>query len=90
MNYKKTVVLKYDEIQDIAPKIVAKVQGRLSEKIIEIAERNNIPVYKDDTLIDILSKLDVGMVIPEELYKVIAELFAFLYKIKNKLRENNE
>ncbi len=86
----KTVVLKYEEQNDIAPKIVAKGKGSIGKKILEIAEKNNIPVYKDDTLVDILDRMDVGTVIPEELYLVIAELFAFLYKVKRGLNERYE
>ncbi len=89
MNEKKLKVaaLKYEKYKDNAPKLVAKGQGRIAEKIIEIAREHNIPIKEDPDLIELLYKLDIYDEIPEELYKVVAEIFAYIYKISGKMKE---
>jgi flagellar biosynthesis protein len=82
---KKAVALKYKINEDSAPRVVAKGQGLIAEKIIQIAHKNNIPIKKDKDLLEILSKVDVMQEIPFELYKVVAEILVYVYKINNKL-----
>lgn len=86
-NKQEAVALHYDKDTDNAPKIVAKGKGVLAEKIIELAKKNNIPLYEDADLIEILSKLDLGQEIPPELYKLIAEVLVFIYKSNNKAKK---
>jgi flagellar biosynthesis protein len=81
---KTAVALKYEKEKDIAPKILAKGKGVIAEKIIEIAKEHKIPVYFDENLSEILSRLDLGDLIPVELYKVIAEILAWVYKLQGK------
>ncbi len=84
LNKKAAVAINYNKEKDIAPKIIAKGKGVLADKIIEIAKKNNIPLYEDPDLIEILSKLDLGQEIPPELYKIIAEVLIYIYKSNNK------
>ena len=86
-NRQAAVALHYDKDADIAPKIVAKGKGILAEKILELAKKNNIPIYEDPDLIEILSKLDLGQEIPPELYKLIAEVLVYIYKSNNKAKQ---
>lgn len=87
-SYKKTaVVINYNKEKDTAPKIIAKGKGILAEKIIEIAKQNNIPIYEDPDLIEVLSKLDLGQEIPPQLYKLIAEVLIYVYKSNNKINK---
>lgn len=81
----KAVALRYEKLKDRAPKVVAKGGGFIAEKIIEIARQNNIPIKEDPDLIELLYKLDIYDEIPEELYKVVAEVFAYIYKISGKM-----
>ncbi len=76
---RKAVALGYDPERDRAPRVLAKGTGRLAERIIAIAKRYNVPIYEDSTLIDILVRLDYYEEIPEELYKMIAEILIFVY-----------
>lgn len=78
---KKAVALKYDQQKDEAPIVAAKGSGRIAEEIIQLAEEHKIPVQKDEALLELLSEVDVNEKIPEELYKVVAELFAFIYRL---------
>ena len=81
---KKAAALKYDINQDNAPKIIAKGSGRLAEKIIKKAEAENIPLEKNQDIIDILLKLNIGQEIPPKLYQVIAEILSFIYQMEEK------
>jgi len=78
---KKAVALKYDMKKDTAPKIVASGKGLLAEKILELARKENIPIYKDPHLVETLIQLDLNVEIPPELYKAVAEILAFIYTV---------
>jgi len=84
---KKAVALRYDQDQDEAPKVIAKGEGNIAKSIVEIASSNQIPIQKDESLVELLSQVELNEKIPEELYGVVAELFAFIYRLdqeKNK------
>ncbi|MCS7203614.1 MAG: EscU/YscU/HrcU family type III secretion system export apparatus switch protein [Thermodesulfovibrio sp.] len=81
---KRAVALRYDEERDSAPRVVAKGRGWIAEKIIEIARQHGVPIREDKILIETLSKLDLYEEIPVELYKAVAEILAFIYKIKGR------
>ena len=83
------VALEYDP-NDQAPKVVASGKGKVAEQIIEKAKESKVPVHKDDKLASTLSKLEIGMVIPPELYEVVAEILVFvdaMDKIKEKMKK---
>jgi flagellar biosynthesis protein len=75
------VSLQYNQGGDRAPKVTAKGQGWLADKIIAMAQKQNIPIKKDKDLMELLEKIDVGQEIPEELYKIVAELLAWVYDL---------
>ena len=75
------VSLQYNQSGDRAPKVTAKGQGWVAEKIIAMAQEQNIPIKKDKDLMELLEKIDVGQEIPEELYKIVAELLAWVYDL---------
>jgi flagellar biosynthesis protein len=81
---KKAVALKYQMFEDNAPYIVAKGHGIIAEKIIELAKQNNIPIQEDADLITVLSKIEIMQEIPMELYKVVAEILAYVYRLNKK------
>lgn len=76
---KKAVALKYDNDQ-IAPMIVASGMGHMAEQIVEIASDNNVPVYEDTSLATVLSRLELGAEVPEELYKAIVDIYVYFLK----------
>ncbi|HHV17449.1 MAG TPA: FhlB domain-containing protein [Thermoanaerobacterales bacterium] len=78
---KKAVALKYNSAEDAAPKITASGKGLLAEKILELARKENIAIYKDAPLVEALIQLDVGLEIPPELYGAVAEILAFIYAV---------
>ena len=86
----KAVALKYDILKDSAPKIIAKGKGETASNIIKIAKENNIPIKKDEDLVELLSQINIDKEIPDSMYKAVAEIFSFIYELsnnKNKLDE---
>ena len=74
---KQAVALKYPE-NAYAPFITAKGRGELAEKIIKEAKKNNIKIEENGMLVDILSMQEVGECVPEETWKILAEIFSFI------------
>ena len=78
---RKAVALKYEAERDLAPKVIAKGRGHVAEHILETAQKNSVPVYQDKTLVNMLMALEIDREIPPELYKAIAEVMAYVYKM---------
>lgn len=88
----QAVALEYDPT-DNAPKVIAMGRGALADRIIEKAKDADIPVHRDDKLADTLSKLEIGDMIPPELYNAVAEILVFvdsMDKIKAKVNAYHE
>ena len=74
---KKAVALRYDETRESSPVIVASGMGYLAEKIVETAGENGVPIYEDDSLATMLTQLELGSRIPEELYKAVVDIYLY-------------
>ncbi len=81
----KAVALKYDGKKDKAPRVIAKGRGNIAEKIIDIAREHNVPLYEDKNLIQVLEALDLETEVPPELYRAVAEVLAFIYRLNGKI-----
>ncbi|MCW8838956.1 MAG: EscU/YscU/HrcU family type III secretion system export apparatus switch protein [Thiovulaceae bacterium] len=81
---KKAAALRYDKEKDNAPRVVSKGEGKVADNIIKIAELHNLPIKKDEDLVELLSKVELDKEVPEALYKVVAELFTFVYRVTKK------
>jgi flagellar biosynthesis protein len=81
----KAVALKYEKERDAAPRIVAKGRGSVAEKIIETARAHNVPLHEDKNLVQVLEALDLETEIPPELYRAVAEVLAFIYRLNGKM-----
>ena len=79
------VALGYSKQKGDAPKVTAKGRGILADRIIEVARENGVPIQSDPDLVEVLAALDLESEIPEEVYAVVAELLAFVYRINNKM-----
>jgi len=87
---KKAVALKYDSDQ-VAPVIVASGMGHVAEKIVELAAETSVPVYEDTSLATILSRLELGAEVPEELYKAIVDIYVYFLKFSpSNIRNDSE
>lgn len=74
--------VSYDPASDSAPKVVASGQGKMAEQIITLAKENGIPIREDPLLADALSRININEVIPPELYAVVAEILAYIFRIR--------
>ncbi|MBU0986735.1 MAG: EscU/YscU/HrcU family type III secretion system export apparatus switch protein [Proteobacteria bacterium] len=79
----RAVALEYRPEKSDAPRITAKGQGKVAQRIIEIAREHNIHVHNDPDLIEVLAQLDLKEEIPPEIYVVVAELLAFVYSLNS-------
>ena len=67
----------YDEFNNPAPIVIASGLGYLAEKMVEIASEHNIPVFEDNSLSTVLSQLELGSEVPEELYQAIVDIYIY-------------
>lgn len=77
-NKKMAIALEYNPDVNEAPTVIATGQGIIADKIIEQAKSANVPVHKDSKLAGTLSKLEIGEMIPPELYEAVAEILVFV------------
>jgi len=77
---KKAVALQY-KLGYTAPKVVATGAGHMAHKILEAAKDANVRLYEDAKLVQELSRLDLGMDIPPELYQVVAQILVYVDKL---------
>lgn len=79
----RAVALRYREKEDQAPKVVAKGEGTIAQRIKELALENGIPIHRDDTLVELLAEIDIDREIPSELYSAVAEILSWIYRANN-------
>lgn len=78
---KIAAALKFDYEKDKTPSVTAVGTGEDAEYIVAVAEEYEVPVYKDPPLAKALGQLEVGDLVPPELYTAVAEVLAFVYSI---------
>ena len=76
---KKAVVLKYPEGAE-APFVTAKGSGRIAEFILEEARKKNIKIEENKTLVEFLSDVDIGSLVPPETWEILAQIFSVILK----------
>ncbi|MFQ5750511.1 MAG: flagellar biosynthesis protein FlhB [bacterium] len=83
---KLAVALKYDSVKMNAPVVVAKGARLLAQRIKEIAKEHDIPIIENKPLAQSLYKIcQVGKEIPFEFFHTVAEVFAYVYQLKNRM-----
>lgn len=80
----RAVALGYDASRDAAPRVVATGQGHIAEQIVAAAKTHGVPIREDPVLVAALATVDLDATIPPELYAVVAEVLAFVYRIKQR------
>lgn len=81
MKRRAAAALRYDPAEDAAPRVLATGHGEAAEEMVELAREHDVPVHADPQLAELLSTLDVGAAIPEELYRIVAEVLIFVYEV---------
>lgn len=79
---KKAVALRYDGKS--APRVTAKGEGHIAQKIIDTAKEHHIPLQKNDELTTLLSKVRLNDEIPRSLYQAVAQILVFIYHVNGK------
>ena len=80
----KATALQYDAEKDSAPRVIASGQRKLAQQILAEARKHNIPIHEDSALTAALASVNLGEEIPVELYQVVAEVLAYIYRVSNK------
>jgi flagellar biosynthesis protein len=73
--------LIYDPAKPAPPEVIATGRGLIAEEIVKAAREHGVPLHQDAGLVDALALLDIGTIIPRELYAVVAEVLAFVYSV---------
>jgi flagellar biosynthesis protein len=76
----RAVALRFDQDQEAAPRVLAKGQGPVAERIIALAHEHGIPLHEDRDLVHLLGALDLSVEVPPALYHALAEVLAHLYR----------
>lgn len=79
---KIAVALLYDKVN--TPKVVAKGRDELARSIIDIARESGVAVSEDDLLAETLSRLELNEAIPESLFRSVAIVLAWVYRLQGK------
>jgi flagellar biosynthesis protein len=82
---RKAAVLKYKHQIDRAPRLVAKGKGLVADRILELARKHRIPIQSDPALVEVLSRLDIDQEIPPDLYRAVAQVLAYVYRVTKKM-----
>ncbi|HAQ42306.1 MAG TPA: type III secretion protein [Clostridiales bacterium] len=81
-NSRHAVALKYDTNKSNAPVVIASGSGFIADKVVEMAEETGVPVYRDDSLSVLLSQLNIGSQVPEELFGSIVDIYIYFLNFK--------
>lgn len=77
MKSKKAVAVRYEEGLE-APVVVAKGSGKTAQKIIEVAQNNDILIKEDTTLVNVLDSVETGSYVPSEAWAALAVIYSFI------------
>ncbi|MBM7578481.1 EscU/YscU/HrcU family type III secretion system export apparatus switch protein [Jeotgalibacillus terrae] len=77
----EAVALTYKSETSDAPVVSAKGKGKIAQSIIDKAKEHQVPIQQDESLVELLSQLELNETIPDELYQAVAEVFAFIYRV---------
>jgi len=83
--HKKSLAVALHYEQPGTPRVVAKGQGEIGQKIIETAREHGVPIEENASLAGALSEVEIGDEIPVELYKAVAEVLIFIMRMSGRL-----
>jgi len=86
---KQAVAIQYDRETDSAPKVVAKGKGLVAEQIMAVAQSQAVPLYKNKALSNMLMAVELDREIPPALYKAVAEVLAYIYRLDQNFGRRN-
>jgi len=78
---RKAAALRYRREKDPSPRLVAKGRGKVADRIVSLAQKHDIPLVEDPNLAQMLEALDIDVEIPPEMYRAVAEVLVFVYRL---------
>ncbi|GHS97302.1 flagellar biosynthetic protein FlhB [Synergistales bacterium] len=78
----KAAAVSYDKANDVAPVVIAKGEGFVARRIVEVAQAADVPIVEDAALVSALLSLELGQEIPIELYEAVARILSWIYKLE--------
>lgn len=82
---KLAVALEYEKGSREAPRVIAKGRGLIAERIIALAEENDIIIESNPALARALSGVELEEEIPVELFEAVAEIIGFVLRARQRL-----
>jgi flagellar biosynthesis protein len=82
---RRAVAISYDPAQRDVPIVTAVGEGLVADEILRRAREAGVQITEDVALATVLSQIDVGEMIPEELYTVVAEVLAYVYRLEERI-----
>jgi len=79
-----SVAIQYEQGKTDAPVVIAKGADNIAMKIREIARENDVPLVENVPVARALYKVDIGAVVPEQMFKAVAEILAYVYSLKRR------
>jgi len=83
---KRAAAIKYDQARNMAPRVVARGKGHIADQIIRVARENDVPLHEDPNLANVLEAMELESEIPAELYRAVAEVLVFIYRLNGRLK----
>ncbi|MEQ2527494.1 EscU/YscU/HrcU family type III secretion system export apparatus switch protein [Bacillaceae bacterium CLA-AA-H227] len=81
LNGTTAAVIRYEDSQHAVPTVVAQGSGKMAQKIMELAKKNQIDIQEDESLVSSLLNVDLGESVPPQLYAVMAEILILLEEL---------
>jgi len=78
----KAVALKYDKRSDTAPVVLAKGEGAVARRIVDVAQEADVPIVADAALVSALLSLELEQEVPVELYEAVARVLSWIYRLE--------
>lgn len=83
---RQAVALRYDRSRERAPRVVASGMGVIAEAILNRARESGITLMENPDLVAVLGKVPVGDTVPPDLYRAVAEVLAYVYRINGQAK----
>lgn len=76
------MALQYRRQHDPAPRVVAKGEGEIAEKIVDVAREHGVAIKQDADLVQLLGAVELDTQIPVEAFVAVAEILSYIYRVK--------
>lgn len=81
---RRAAAISYDQAKHMAPRVVAKGKGHIADQIVRVAREHDVPLHEEPHLANVLEAMDLESEIPAELYRAVAEVLVFIYRLNGR------